>query len=62
MSRRIQTAEQLVVGDIKRESRVYEYRTGKAVATWIPHPSYAFNWKKYSPWVQLLKLAGNEFR
>jgi hypothetical protein len=62
MSRRFQTAEQLVAGGIKREARVYEYRNGKAVATWIPHPSYAFNWMKYSPWVQQLKLAGNAFR
>jgi hypothetical protein len=62
MSRRFQTAEQLMVGGINREARIYEYRNGKAVATWIPHPSYAFNWKKYSPWVQQLKLAGKECR
>jgi hypothetical protein len=49
----------LVLDGSKRETWVYPYRGGKAVASWVPHPSYGFSWERWHPWVTTLRQAGS---
>lgn len=41
--------------DGSRESWVYAYNGGEALASWIPHPSYGFAWREWHPYVQALR-------
>ena len=53
-----QQGEPLRIGNETRETLVYPFSGGEAIATWIPHPSYYFSAPMWSPWVKSLLERG----
>ena len=49
-----QQGDPLRVGNDMRETLIFPYSGGEAVATWLPHPSYPFSAPKWHPWVNAL--------
>lgn len=46
-------------GEIARETWIYSYKEGQALAAWLPHPSYGFSWRHWHPWVLALLAASS---
>lgn len=47
----------LPLDDGERETWLYPAAGGETLATWIPHPSYGFNWSRWHPLVKALRTA-----
>lgn len=45
---------QLAYGGDIRDTLLYHYDGGCAMASWVPHPSYAFSWRQWHPLVSAL--------
>lgn len=41
-------------GEVERETWIYPFNGGEALATWLPHPSYGFSWSRWHPLVLAL--------
>lgn len=37
-----------------RETLLYQYEGGQALASWVPHPSYNFSWPQWHPMIKAL--------
>jgi hypothetical protein len=44
-------------GGKTRSTWIYNHTDGQALATWIPHPSLYFSWRRWHPWIEALKKA-----
>ncbi|MDE2324326.1 MAG: hypothetical protein KGL51_06580 [Betaproteobacteria bacterium] len=44
---------------VNRETWVYPFNGGQALAAWLPHPSYGFSWRRWHPWVLALRAASS---
>jgi hypothetical protein len=44
----------LVVAGKERDAWIYDYAGGKALASWVPHPSRYFSVPRWRPWVKAL--------
>ena len=51
--------QEIRCGDVSRETWVYPYSGGQALAAWLPHPSYGFRWRRWYPCVLALRAAGS---
>lgn len=40
------------LAQIERETWIYSATQGSVLASWIPHPSYGFSWRRWNPCVQ----------
>src|SRR5690606_19522850 len=49
MSSQGSSGPELLVDGQGRDTWVYPYPGGTAIATWIPHPSYGFSWRRWHP-------------
>lgn len=52
-------SQEIQGGDVSRETWVYPFSGGKALATWLPHPSYGFSWRRWHPLVLALRAASS---
>lgn len=44
----------LSYGEDTRETLLYQYEGGQALACWVPHPSYNFSWPQWHPMIKAL--------
>ena len=44
----------LSYGEETRETLLYQYKGGEALACWVPHPSYGFSWSQWHPMIKAL--------
>lgn len=45
--------------DGSRETWIYPFHGGQALAVWLPHPSYGFSWRRWHPCVLALQAASS---
>jgi len=62
MSSQGASGAELVVGGTAHETWIYDYRGGTAIASWVPHPSYGFSWRRWHPVVAALLGSNNSFK
>jgi hypothetical protein len=46
--------DEIRYGEANRETWIYPYDGGKALASWVPHPSWGFSWRRWHPLVTAL--------
>lgn len=53
------SGQDICSGVVSRGTWIYPYKGAEALAAWIPHPSYGFNWQNWHPWVDALRAASS---
>lgn len=53
-------AEDIRHEESRREALIYPHDGGEAIATWIPHPSYGFSWRRWHPWLARLRALNSD--
>lgn len=50
-----QQGNPLRIGEEERETWIYPFSGGQAIASWLPHPSYGFSAPQWHPWIKELQ-------
>ena len=47
------------IGDTTRETWLYPIDGGEVLASWIPHPSWGFSWRRWHPLIAAIRAASS---